>query len=68
MLVDLRSDVLTKATPEMKEAMMSASMGDDVFRDDPTTELLQKKVAELTGKEGALFVVSETMANQLAIA
>ena len=68
MLVDLRSDVLTKPTPEMKEAMMSASMGDDVFRDDPTTELLQKKVAGLTGKDGALFVVSGTMANQLAIA
>ncbi|HOP48036.1 MAG TPA: low specificity L-threonine aldolase [Desulfobacteraceae bacterium] len=68
MLVDLRSDVLTKATPEMKEAMMSASMGDDVFRDDPTTELLQEKVARITGKDAALFVVSGTMANQLAIA
>ncbi|HBF43329.1 MAG TPA: low specificity L-threonine aldolase [Desulfobacteraceae bacterium] len=68
MLVDLRSDVLTKPTHEMKEAMMSASMGDDVFGDDPTTELLQEKIARLTGKDRALFVLSGTMANQLAIA
>jgi len=68
MIVDFRSDVLTKPTPEMKEAMMSASMGDDVFSEDNTTVLLQEKVAKLTGKEDAIFLVSGTMANQLAIA
>lgn len=68
MIVDLRSDVLTKPTPEMLKAMFSASMGDDVFEEDATVKKLQEKVADLTGKEAALFVVSGTMANQLAIA
>ena len=68
MIVDFRSDVLTKPTIEMKEAMMSASAGDDVFNEEQTTRLLQERVAKLTGKEDAIFLVSGTMANQLAIA
>lgn len=68
MIVDLRSDVLTKPTPEMMEAMTRATMGDDVFEEEPMVNALQEKVAKLTGKEAALFVVSGTMANQLAIA
>jgi len=68
MIVDFRSDVLTKPTTEMKEAMMSASAGDDVFNEEQTTRLLQERVAKLTGKEDAIFLVSGTMANQLAIA
>ncbi len=68
MIVDLRSDVLTKPTGAMLEAMMSATMGDDVFSEDETTLKLQERVAKMCGKEAALFTVSGTMANQLAIA
>lgn len=68
MIIDLRSDTLTKPTPEMLKAMMGATMDDDVFGEDKTTNELQEKVAKLTGKEAALFVCSGTMANQLAIA
>lgn len=68
MIVDLRSDVLTKPTKEMIDAMLEASFGDDVFSEDECTNKLEEKVARLTGKEAAIFVVSGTMANQLAIA
>lgn len=68
MIVDLRSDTLTKPTPEMLQVMMKATMGDDVFGEEPTIQKLHEKVAKLTGKKDALFVVSGTMANQLAIA
>lgn len=68
MIVDLRSDVLTQPTAGMREAMLSASFGDDVFGEEPTVAALERRVADLTGKEDALFVVSGTMANQLAIA
>lgn len=68
MIVDLRSDVLTKPSKEMLEAMVHATFGDDVFCEEETVNRLQEKVAKLTGKEAALFVVSGTMANQLAIA
>lgn len=66
-LIDLRSDTVTKPSPEMRKAMMNADVGDDVFGEDPTVNALQKKCAELTGKESALFVPSGCMANQLAI-
>ncbi len=65
--VDLRSDTITKPTPEMREAIANAEVGDDVFSDDPTVNLLQEWVAELVGKEAALFVASGTMSNQIAI-
>ena len=65
--IDLRSDTVTKPSKEMREAMANAEVGDDVFGDDTTVNLLQQKCAELTGKESALFVTSGSMANQLAI-
>lgn len=68
MIVDFRSDVLTKPSSGMMKAMMSASMGDDVYGEDEDVNALEDRVAKLTGKEAALFVVSGTMANQLGIA
>ncbi len=65
--IDLRSDTVTKPTPAMRKAMAEAEVGDDVFGEDPTVNALQEKVAKLLGKEGALFVPSGTMANQLSI-
>jgi threonine aldolase len=65
--VDLRSDTVTRPTPEMRRAMAEAPVGDDGFGDDPTVERLQATFAELVGKEAALFVPSGTMANQIAL-
>ena len=65
--VDLRSDTVTKPTPEMREAMAEAEVGDDVYMDDPTVNQLQQKAAEMLGKEDALFVPSGTMGNLLAL-
>ena len=67
MPIDLRSDTVTKPTQAMLEAMFSASVGDDVFGDDPTVNALEEKAARLFGMEAALFCVSGTMTNQLAI-
>jgi threonine aldolase len=65
--IDLRSDTVTQPTEEMREAMAKAIVGDDVYGDDPTICLLEKKAAEYAGKEAALFVPSGTMGNQLAV-
>ncbi len=65
--IDLRSDTVTRPTAGMREAMASAEVGDDVFGDDPTVLHLQERVADLLGKEAALFVPSGTMGNQLAL-
>lgn len=65
--VDLRSDTVTRPTPEMRRAMIDAPLGDDVFGDDPSVNALEAEAAELLGKERALFVPSGTMANQLAL-
>ncbi|MEW6186057.1 MAG: low-specificity L-threonine aldolase [Thermodesulfobacteriota bacterium] len=65
--IDLRSDTVTRPTPEMRKRMAEAEVGDDVFGEDPTVNALQKKAARLLGKEQALFVPSGTMANQLSI-
>jgi threonine aldolase len=65
--IDLRSDTVTKPTPEMRAAMAAAEVGDDVFMDDPTVNLLQQKAAADFRKEAALFVPSGTMGNQIAI-
>ncbi len=65
--IDLRSDTVTKPTPEMREAMAKAEVGDDVYGDDPTVNLLQEMAAEMTGKEAGLFVPSGTMGNLAAI-
>lgn len=66
-VVDLRSDTVTRPTLAMRQAMMAAPLGDDVFGDDPTVHELQDKVARLLGKEAAILVPSGTMANQLAL-
>ena len=65
--IDLRSDTVTRPTPGMRAAMAAAEVGDDVFGDDPTVNRLQERVADLLGKEAALFVPSGTMSNQLAV-
>ena len=65
--IDLRSDTVTRPTPAMREAMATAEVGDDGFGDDPTVHRLQRRYAELTGKEAALFLPSGTMANQVAL-
>jgi threonine aldolase len=62
-LIDLRSDTVTRPTPEMRRAMADAEVGDDVFRDDPTVIELEERAAELTGKDAGLFVASGTMGN-----
>jgi len=66
-LIDLRSDTVTKPTPEMREAMATAEVGDDVYGDDPTLNRLEKLAAEMLGKEAALFVPSGTMGNLIAL-
>ena len=65
--VDLRSDTVTRPTPAMREAMMQAPLGDDVFGDDPTVNALQDKLAAMLGFEAALFVPTGTMSNFCAI-
>lgn len=66
-VIDLRSDTVTKPSKEMRDFMMAADVGDDVFGEDPTVNKLQERVAELLGKEAALYVPSGTMGNQLCI-
>jgi threonine aldolase len=65
--IDLRSDTVTKPTEEMREAMARAEVGDDVYLEDPTVNLLQERAAETLGKEAALFVPSGTMGNQICV-
>lgn len=67
MTIDLRSDTVTKPTKGMLDAMMSANVGDDVYKEDPSVNVLEAKVAKLFGKEQALFFPTGTMANQTAI-
>ncbi|MCB1149953.1 aminotransferase class I/II-fold pyridoxal phosphate-dependent enzyme, partial [bacterium] len=67
MAYDFRSDTVTRPDEAMRRAMAAAEVGDDVFGDDPTVIRLQERVAELLGKEAALFVPSGTMANQVAL-
>jgi threonine aldolase len=66
-IIDLRSDTVTQPTPAMREAMMRAPVGDDVFGDDPTVNALQDKLAAMLGFEAALFVPTGTMSNFCAI-
>jgi len=67
MIIDLRSDTVTKPTKAMLEMMFNAAVGDDVFNEDPTVLALEEKTAKLFGKESALFCPSGTMTNQIAI-
>lgn len=65
--IDFRSDTVTRPTPGMLEAMMSAKVGDDVFGEDETVNALEEKLSDMFGMEGALFCPSGTMSNQIAI-
>jgi len=65
--IDLRSDTVTRPSKKMRQAIACAEVGDDVFEDDFTVRKLEEKVAEILGKESALFVPSGTMANQVAL-
>jgi threonine aldolase len=67
MKIELRSDTFTLPTPGMREAMFSAPLGDDVFGEDPTVNALEEKMAKLFNMEAALFCVSGTQSNQIAI-
>ncbi len=66
-VIDLRSDTVTKPTQAMRDAMACAEVGDDVYGEDPTINRLQKTVADLLGKEAALFTPTGSMADQIAI-
>ena len=67
-MIDFRSDTVSWPTPQMREAMATAEVGDDVYGDDPTVNELQALAAEMTGKEAALFVTSGTQGNQVSLA
>ncbi|MBT2638216.1 MULTISPECIES: low-specificity L-threonine aldolase [unclassified Bacillus (in: firmicutes)] len=66
-MIDLRSDTVTKPTEEMRRAMYTAEVGDDVYKEDPTVRELEETAAEILGKEAALFVTSGTQGNQIAV-
>lgn len=66
-MIDFRSDTVTKPTPEMREAMAAAVLGDDVFGDDPEVNLLEERAAEMLGKEAGLLVPSGTMGNLVCV-
>ena len=66
-MIDLRSDTITRPTPRMRAAMAAAEVGDDVLGDDPTVKALEKRTAEILGKEAAVYMPSGTMTNQVAI-
>ncbi len=66
-VIDLRSDTVTKPTPAMRRAMMEAEVGDDVYGEDPTVNALERRAAEIAGKEAALFVPTGTMGNTVAV-
>ena len=66
-MIDLRSDTVTKPTPAMRRAMAEAEVGDDVYGEDPTVNLLQLKAADIFGKEAALFCPTGSMGNQIAV-
>ncbi|HPP40461.1 MAG TPA: beta-eliminating lyase-related protein, partial [Candidatus Kapabacteria bacterium] len=66
-MIDLRSDTLTRPDEAMRQALANAEVGDDVYGEDPTANLLQERIADYFGKEAALFVPSGTMSNQLSL-
>jgi len=66
-MIDLRSDTVTKPSPEMRKAMYEAEVGDDVFKEDPTVNKFEEFIAELLGKEAALYVPSGVMGNQICL-
>jgi threonine aldolase len=66
-VIDLRSDTVTRPTPEMRRAMFEAEVGDDVYGEDPTINRLERRAAEIFGREAAIFLPTGTMGNQIAI-
>lgn len=66
-IIDLRSDTVTLPSPEMRQAIMEAQLGDDVYGEDPTVQALEARAAEMLGKEAALYVPTGTMGNLLAV-
>ncbi len=66
-VIDLRSDTVTRPTPAMRRAMLEAEVGDDVYGEDPTVNRLERRAAEILGKEAALFVPSGTMGNTIGV-
>jgi len=66
-LIDLRSDTVTSPSPGMRQAMAAAPVGDDQYGEDPSVNRLQERIAEMLGKQAALFVPSGTMANQIGL-
>jgi len=67
MIIDLRSDTVTRPTPAMRRAMAEAEVGDDVYGEDPTINRLEQRAAEITGKEAAVFVPTGTMGNTIGV-
>ncbi|MBL7866230.1 MAG: threonine aldolase, partial [Cyclobacteriaceae bacterium] len=67
MVIDLRSDTVTKPTPAMRDAMFQAEVGDDVFGEDPSVKKLEEKCARLLGMDVAVYCPSGTMTNQIGI-
>src|SRR5204863_5836433 len=67
MIIDLRSDTVTKPTPAMRRAMAEAEVGDDVYGEDPTVNRLEQRAAEIAGKEAALYVPTGTMGNTIGL-
>ncbi len=66
-MIDLRSDTVTKPTPEMRKVIAQAEVGDDVFGEDPSANALEEKVAQMFGFDAGLFVPSGTMGNQISV-
>ena len=66
-MIDLRSDTVTKPTPAMRNAMANADVGDDVYGEDPTVNLLEERAATILGKEAALLVPTGTMTSATAM-
>jgi len=66
-VIDLRSDTVTRPTPEMRRAMFEAEVGDDVYQEDPTINRLEARAAEISGKEAGLFVPTGTMGNTIGV-
>ena len=66
-IIDLRSDTVTKPTAQMQKAMLSADVGDDVYGEDPTINMLEEKISLLAGKEGAIFAPTGTQTNLIAL-
>src|SRR5512147_1373563 len=67
LLIDLRSDTVTRPTPAMRRAMFEAEVGDDVYGEDPTINRLERRAAEVFGKEAGLFVPTGTMGNTIGV-